>query len=189
PPAEGTPMIHRAGRPPVGPLAGGGLAALTPCASVTVTAASAQAAPRHHTTSTIRHEVRHDVSPPLRQIAAAPLRDQQQENEPIRRMPNSGNGRHRDPVVQSTVNPAAPTPSANFDGIGQGFSGPQGTFTVTGVPPDTNSAVGSTQVVEIVNTAFAVFTKTGTVLYGPAATNTLFAGFGGSCQTTNDGDG
>jgi hypothetical protein len=60
---------------------------------------------------------------------------------------------------------------------------------VTGAPPDTNAAVGSTQVVEIVNTAFAVFSKTGTVLYGPAATNTLWAGFGGSCQTTNDGDG
>jgi hypothetical protein len=60
---------------------------------------------------------------------------------------------------------------------------------VTGAPPDTNAAVGSTQVVEIVNTAFAVFSKTGTVLFGPAATNTLWSNFGGSCQTTNDGDG
>ena len=38
------------------------------------------------------------------------------------------------------------------------------------------------------NSAFAIFSKTGTVLYGPADTNTLWSGFGGGCQTNNDGD-
>jgi hypothetical protein len=92
-------------------------------------------------------------------------------------------------VLQTTPGIGAPTTGASFDGLGQGFSGPGGSFSVTGVPPDPNSAVGGTQVVEIVNTGFAVFSKTGTVQYGPANTNTLFSGFGGPCQSTNDGDG
>ena len=66
---------------------------------------------------------------------------------------------------------------ANFDGLGQGFTGPAGPFTGTAVPPDPNAAVGANQIVELVNTGFAVFDKSGTTLYGPAATNTLFSGF------------
>jgi hypothetical protein len=143
-----------------------------------------------HGGATIRNEVHHDSSRPLAQMPAAPLRSEPAENEPIRLMPNRARGRHRDPVVQTTEpGPSAPSTSANFDGLGQGFTGPAGTFTVTGAPPDTNAAVGASQVVEIVNTGFGVFSKTGTPLFGPAATNTLFNGFGGSCETTNDGDG
>ncbi|WP_290863854.1 proprotein convertase P-domain-containing protein [Hamadaea sp.] len=156
-------------------------------AGLAATAASAQAAPAPH--STIRYEDHHDHSIPLAQMAAQPLRDEQAENEPIHTMPNRGHGVHADPVVQTAIGPAAPTVGTGFDGLGQGFSGPQGSFSVTGIPPDTNAAVGSTQIVEIVNTGFAVFSKTGTVQYGPAATNTLFSGFGGACQSTNDGDG
>ena len=47
----------------------------------------------------------------------------------------------------------------NFDGIGQGFTGPAGTFVVNSAPPDTNGAVGPNHVVEIVNTDFAVFSR------------------------------
>jgi len=46
-----------------------------------------------------------------------------------------------------------------------------------------------TQVVEWVNLSFAVFDKrTGALLYGPAAGNTLWSGFGGACQSKNNGD-
>jgi hypothetical protein len=167
-----------------------GASALAVGGSVATAAAPAQAAPPGNQHSTIRVETFHDHSAPLRTMAPAPLRAELQENEPIRLMPNRGNGNRHDPVVQSAPGTAAaPTLGTGFDGIGQGFTGPSGTFSVTGAPPDTNAAVGSTQVVEIVNTAFAVFSKTGTVLFGPAATNTLWSGFGGSCQTTNDGDG
>src|SRR5205823_3580543 len=56
-------------------------------------------------------------------------------------------------------------------------------------PPDTNGAVGATQFVEVVNGSFAVLDKaTGTALYGPAAFNTVWQGFGGGCETNNDGD-
>ena len=81
-----------------------------------------------------------------------------------------------------------PAPALNFDGVGNGFTGPNGTFTVNAAPPDTNGDVGPNHYVQIVNTDFAVFNKTGTALYGPVPTNTLWSGFGGGCQTNNDGD-
>ncbi len=39
-----------------------------------------------------------------------------------------------------------------------------------------------------VNLSFAIYSKTGALLYGPAAGNTLWSGFGGVCQTSNNGD-
>ena len=38
------------------------------------------------------------------------------------------------------------------------------------------------------NLSFQIFNKTGTSLFGPAANNTLWAGFGGACQAQNAGD-
>src|SRR5512135_819562 len=86
-----------------------------------------------------------------------------------------------DPLAPTTSTALAPqvatTPGLSFDGVGAGFPG----FTVTGAPPDTNGAVGATQYVQWVNTSFAVFNKsTGAVVYGPAAGNSLWQGFGGA---------
>jgi hypothetical protein len=59
----------------------------------------------------------------------------------------------------------------------------------TVVPPDTNAAVGDTQVVQWVNTCYAVFSKsTGSLLSGPFAGTNFWKGFGGPCETNNDGD-
>jgi hypothetical protein len=76
------------------------------------------------------------------------------------------------------------TTTNNFDGISDSSAGNP----CSCAPPDPNAAVGATQVVEIVNTAFAVYSKTGGTIMGPTATNPLWSGFGGDCQTTNDGD-
>jgi hypothetical protein len=76
----------------------------------------------------------------------------------------------------------------NFDGIGKGFSGPQGAFTVQSVPPSPVGDVGPNHYVQAVNADFAIFNKTGTVLYGPVPLNTLWSGFGGPCETNNDGN-
>jgi len=49
--------------------------------------------------------------------------------------------------------------------------------------------VGATQFVQWVNTAFAVFDKaTKAPVYGPADGKTLWSGFGGPCESRNDGD-
>jgi hypothetical protein len=58
-----------------------------------------------------------------------------------------------------------------------------------GAPPDTNDAVGATQYVQWVNLSFAVFDKnTGALLLGSLAGSTLWSGFGGGCQSNNNGD-
>ena len=83
---------------------------------------------------------------------------------------------------------------AGFDGLGVGFDGPQGTSNVRN-PSDNSLAVGPDHVVQTVNSRIAIFTKkgrqfdtTGRVLYGSVSTNTLFAGFTGTCELRNNGD-
>ena len=101
------------------------------------------------------------------------------------------------PATSAPTNAAAPLAAASasvankllgFAGVGAGDYG----YTVNSTPPDTNLAVGATQVVQWVNTSFAVFDKaTGALKYGPAAGNTLWANFtgaGAACGTHNDGD-
>lgn len=91
--------------------------------------------------------------------------------------------------VTSSAPAAATAAGLGVEGLGAGFTGPQGTFRIQYAPPDTTGAVGATQFVQWVNASFAVFSKsTGTAVYGPVAGNTLFTGFGGACETSNDGD-
>jgi len=72
-----------------------------------------------------------------------------------------------------------------FQGIGKGL----GSFEPEVEPPDTTGAIGATQFVEWVNNDLAVFDKTsGMAVMGPVPGNTLFSGFGGDCETHNDGD-
>ena len=146
-------------------------------------------------------DVHHDVSPAVRDMPTinAPGNSAtahvKHENEPVRRIPlppgmgglqQAGLG---DAALQSSAVPApvglAPTLNLGFEGLGNGSLG----FTITGAPPDTNGAVGLNQYVQWVNTSFAVFNKTtGALIAGPTAGNQLWAGFGGGCQTNNDGD-
>src|SRR5439155_21322195 len=93
-----------------------------------------------------------------------------------------------DPALQSAPGTAAaPTVGLNFEGVGQGFRGPSGTFSVNSAPPDTNGAVGPNHYVQIVNQSFAIFNKSGTAIYGPVPTNTLSSGVGGGCHTNDAG--
>ena len=56
-------------------------------------------------------------------------------------------------------------------------------------PSDDNLAVGDTQIVQWVNLCYAVFDKaTGAVIAGPIPGNQFWSGFGGPCETQNDGD-
>ncbi|HKF47938.1 MAG TPA: hypothetical protein VKB38_11325 [Terracidiphilus sp.] len=83
---------------------------------------------------------------------------------------------------------------ASFDGMGAGFQGPQGTAEARN-PSDNSLGVGPDEVVQIVNSRMAIFSKkgakyseTGKALFGPVITNTLFAGFGGACEKQISGD-
>ena len=82
----------------------------------------------------------------------------------------------------------------SFDGLGAGFQGPQGAANFRN-PSDNSLAVGPDHVVQTVNSRMAIFTKkgkrfdtTGRALYGPVETNNVFKGFGGPCETRNNGD-
>src|SRR5215472_6916895 len=142
---------------------------------------------------TVRAEVHHDVSLPLRDMPViTPPISFLHEAEPVRLLPLRPG--FKPPEVPDSVHqrtaaiaPAglAPTVNLGFDGLGNGSLG----FTVNSAPPDTNGAVGATQYVQWVNSSFAVFNKsTGALIAGPTAGNSLWSGFGGGCQTNNDGD-
>jgi hypothetical protein len=138
-------------------------------------------------------EDHHDFSRPLRDVEPAHKRSDPPREIPLGRPhPGAGAIEQADPVVQKSAAPSPLAPTLNAPsilGVGKGFTGPEGTFTVDAAPPDTNGAVGSTQYVQWVNESFAVFDKaTGAVLLGPVAGNTLWSGFGGGCETNNDGD-
>jgi hypothetical protein len=128
-----------------------------------------------------------DVSPPLRDMVA-PAREPGQRVRPLHLLPSgpAGSSFAPDPALQTIRGPrVAAAAGLNFAGVGNGDYG----FTPNAAPPDTNGAVGATQYVQWVNESFAVFNKsTGALLFGPTAGNTLWAGFGGGCQTNNDGD-
>jgi hypothetical protein len=137
----------------------------------------------------VTEAVHHDTSLPLWLLPPA-TRSLEHEVDALKRVPRPTAGRRQmDPALQATLPDAvAPAPLLNFDGVGQGFVGPAGTFFVSGAPPDTNGDVGPNHYVQTVNTDFAVFNKAGTAIYGPVPIRTLWSGFGGDCQTNNDGD-
>jgi hypothetical protein len=127
--------------------------------------------------------VKHDRTPELRDLPQLPVEREDNETPhpplPVRGGP--ARGPHvSDPKLQtSTPLVNAITPLASFDGVGN----------LSGVlPPDTNGDVGPAHYVQWVNLSFAVYNKTGALLYGPVSGKTLWQGFGGACQTENDGD-
>ena len=133
---------------------------------------------------TVIRSSKNDVSQRLATISPKSEDAAQPKKErPLHGFPGATTGAP-DGAVQSTVSTAAPAASSSFEGIGQGFAG----FTVQYAPPDTNGAVGPNNFLQTVNVSFAVFGKTGSLVYGPAKINTLFTGFGGLCETDNDGD-
>ncbi|HEV7473108.1 MAG TPA: hypothetical protein VGN90_03600, partial [Pyrinomonadaceae bacterium] len=135
-----------------------------------------------------------DVSPPLTQLATMDTEvageiEHEELPFPSWRIPRSN---QKDPVTQvapsakrSALFPilSAPTTGFNFLGVAG----------VSSFPPDNNGSVGNDQYVETVNTRYQVWTlnrgtSTVTSLLGPSSINTLWAGFGGACQTQNAGD-
>jgi hypothetical protein len=85
-----------------------------------------------------------------------------------------------DAAVQTSYGPGLiPAPIVSFNGPGN----------ISGVsPPDPVGDVGPNHYVAMSNLSFQIFDKLGNSLYGPALNNTLWAGFGGDCQTDNSGD-
>ena len=135
--------------------------------------------------------VRFSLSPPLRSIppstkirkadkgdddkgAGGPVNDTKHDSDPLvqRWFTNELFNQESPSVIPPTL--------VSFDGLRQA-SGP--------TPPDTVGDVGTSQYVQMVNSRFQVFNKvTGASVFGPVNINTLWAGFGGPCETQNSGD-
>jgi hypothetical protein len=84
----------------------------------------------------------------------------------------------QDPVIQDFMGLEAPISTIlNYDGIaGNG----------TNAPPDPIGDVGMNHYVQAVNTSFAVYEKTGNLVYGPASLGTIWQGFPGGYTTDGD---
>ena len=83
----------------------------------------------------------------------------------------------------------------SFDGLGAGFTGPQGTGR-TRNPSDNSLAVGPDHIMQVVNGfGMAIFTRkgakydsTGRTVYGPVSAKNVFRGFSGNCEARSSGD-
>jgi hypothetical protein len=122
----------------------------------------------------------HDLSPPLAAATGASPRQ-----KPIDTAASVEQTAHGSKAGLEIV--------ASFDGLGNGFQGPQGTALFRN-PSDNSLAVGRDHIVQLVNSKMAVFTKkgarfptTGKVLYGPVNTGNVFKGFG-DFGDLNNGD-
>jgi len=165
------------------------LIAATALVLCTAAQSPSENAPRVQNNARVEAEVHHDTSGPLWQMPPAP-RIAGPRVHPLRPIPhaNGSSVAPAEPISQPLVQPFMPATLLNFSGIGNGFTGPAGPFTVNSAPSDANGSVGPNHYVQIVNTDFAIFNKSGVAIFGPVPVNTLWSGFGGLCQTDNDGD-
>lgn len=93
------------------------------------------------------------------------------------------------PAVEQTSQGQRPALALvnSFDGLGEGFYGPQGGIELR-ASTDNSIAVGPDDIVQISGAWFAVYTKSGKPIYGPAPTNEIFHAFGGPCAARAHGD-
>lgn len=137
-------------------------------------------------TAKVIHEDNHGLSAPMWSMPHTPPGEELRVR-PRPQIPNAhpvASIDQDDPALQETAFPeVATTPGLNVLGLGKGFPG----FSVSVAPPDTNAAVGATQVVETVNQSFAVFNKsTGAIVAGPTTMGSLWANVDSNCSNNNN---
>ena len=130
------------------------------------------------------------VSPTVASLPVLPVNPGPLRARGVESLQAGGSSSAHDPVVQRTkgTGPLS-APIQNFDGICLPFGPPCAEqSSCSCLPPDTDGEVGATQFVQMVNTDFAVYSKTGTVLRTATPINELWANTNGECKTHNDGD-
>ncbi len=146
-----------------------------------VSAGAPLAAPGSELKAKFANAAGFDVSAPLRTLAparrSATTTSAVREIRPDRGPSASPNGHRADGALQSgsVVAATIPATEANFEGLSN-----QDNFNLFGFrvnPPDPVGDVGPNHYVEMVNLAFAVYSKSGVRLLGPADTGTLWTGF------------
>ena len=136
-----------------------------------------------------------DVSPAMsdvaRQATTAARRATGNLDRVERGPASAGRGFSGDAAVQSTTGRSAasidiPSPTVNFEGL----RGDDNIPVLGGipVPPDPNGDVGPNHYVQMVNTVWVVYSKTGTRLLGPLSLASIWAGFEVPDCEDNSGD-
>jgi hypothetical protein len=132
----------------------------------------------------VSYDVKHDTSPPLSSIQSSVAARPGPEVREFPLMPlydlKGKSQQVADSAVQRMLGPLAmPAPIANFEGNYNQWGG---------IPPDTIGDVGPYHYIQQVNVGFTIYNKTGDAVAGPYNFNDLFSGFGGICETVNNGD-
>jgi hypothetical protein len=172
--------------------------------AITLPASAAQptpTAPQLLSNAVANKPIHFDVSPPLAELAtkAAAQQGDHLTHAPI--LPKlskltaaqqSKFGAAPSVFQPLTGSPISATIGQSFEGVGMNDNALHDCHALLGfhvAPPDTEAAVGDTQVVQWVNLCYAVFDKSnGSLIAGPFLGNAFWAGFGGPCETSNDGD-
>ena len=133
-------------------------------------------------TLTVTYPTHQSVSPRMSQLKGAPMvTGPTVIHRPV--VPNLAPNQARPDGAQQTSTGTALSVTA-----GSGFDG-MSVYNGGYIPSDNNIAVGPNHVVEVVNAAFAVYSKTGTQLVAPVAMKNLWTNLTGSaCAANNGGD-
>jgi hypothetical protein len=155
--------------------------------------------PQALSNATVNAPIHFDVSQPLDEMLAQapaqggvhtmhePMKPKMQQLTVTQKSQVAGAASVVQPMTASLI---SATIGLSFEGVGNTpFLNCPAVALQEVAPPDTNAAVGDTQVVEWVNTCYAVFNKsTGALISGPFAGTNFWKGFGAPCETNNDGD-
>jgi hypothetical protein len=127
---------------------------------------------------TVRQPIRFAISPPMFAVPQSIRSEEEVEHEVLSIHRNLGPGA-ADAALQTEFGPQlSGTPGIDFEGIG--VNG--------GEPSDVNMAVGPNHIVQIVNSEWAVYDKTGLIVAGfPKTLGSIWASMGGACSG-NQGD-
>jgi hypothetical protein len=149
--------------------------------SPTLLCALALAGESGHSPASVGYCVMHDTTPPLRLMPLVQPEERVDAERENRGVPNPSvflgwkqNGARAevtfglDPVVQRQPGRLSLHGTiVNMDGMGN-LSGM--------LPPDPNSDVGRNHVIEVVNATYAIYSKTGALLFGPQPLRTIWLG-------------
>ena len=127
---------------------------------------------------TIDRPVYFDVSPPLRDMYQAQMKPIDKSWKELGVIPNKFNSDGENPDYLGLYNKPDPglqdyfgplltdTTIANFEGIAHTNS----------VPPDTYGEAGMNYYFQVVNTSYAIFNKTGEIIFGPLPSHSVWMG-------------
>ena len=140
----------------------------------------------------VSQALRHDTSPRLTELVRSYTLQGPDRQVPIKVPPGlaeryKGFAKSRDPVLQDSPTASlTPAPLLTFEGLSDDDNATLLGFRV--IPPDTNGDVGPNHYVQFINVLMAVYNKSGARIFGPVAGDSVWAGFGGICESNNDGD-